>query len=603
MNFDHFDNYEVPDIFLCYPASRYVNGAPTHVVGCIPYCTDIEFVFNFSDISELRFRAVLDSDDTDLHSQVLYSYNMISRRMYIFIRDIGYFRIRDVSEVITESERYKNIEAESCEVELTERDILLFEDNSYIVTELIYGAIRSEGEDVRRVYPGVGYVVPQWGLTPSNIAEDVDPDLLPSELTPEEISAHERYIAYDNSEHNAYDFIIKNIQETYNCVVLFDIIRRRIRIIAQRNYIDEMQTSIHLTRHDVIREITSRDSNDSAVTVLAGYTGDGTSITAVNPTGDSFIYNLRGYIDWIPEIYQESSFRAKVYSWMNALEDKTENGARRRYYSQALNKARAMVDRTNAQAEVDRLKQLRSVYQRCKDNLNSSYGSLSCVDLYNDNIGSSDDYISVVNDSISQTVDAISTKILNITNTLLPAAEASVTAATQIISDADAIMLEIRDGTDALNHEDACAPRSRFSSSEFAILSSYFFYGSYTDSSLTINTESNNPEVERIHILDRLYDNTEYKMYEVSQSVPDFSVSTDSFIFISTFQKWTRELHTGAIINIEIGDGDVEKLHISSMTINYEDQSSSFTFSAAIRNNNARALFRDVFDGVTVKKR
>lgn len=602
ISFDYFDKYEQPDLILCYPASRYVGNAPTHTIGSIPFCSAIELNFNFNDISELRFRASIVDSESELYKMNAYTYNMLQKMMYIFVKDIGYFRIQDVSESITQSERYKDIEAQSCEVEFAERDIQSFDNGRYLITEMIYGELVAGTHSDR--YRGVKYVVPHWNLNAADINEDIDADLLPDDIS--QIDAYSRYITYEDSEHNAYDFMVKSLQDTFNCVFTFDIINRRIKVLKQSNYVAANKTAVHLSRQDVVREIITRESRDSAVTALAGYTGDGASITPINPTGDAYIYNFGEYIDWLPEFESGGqTFKAKVIGWTNDLNDNTNNGKRYQYLNFAKLKARQTVIMTNKNSEIERLESLVSVYRRCIDNLSASYAtdaSLSAVDLYNDDISDDSDKISVTANDIQQTIADIQSKIDDIigVNGSLAVAEAERDAAEGQVNYANNEMKKIREGT---GNNDACDPRFRFTDPEFKVLNTIMFMGTYTDNTLTMDTWSESPELDKIETLDLLYDNTKYKLYEISKSVLDFDVSTDSFIFISKFQKWTQELHTGAIINVEVNDGEVEQLHISSMTINYEDQSSSFTFSAAIRNNNARALFNDVFDGVTVKKR
>lgn len=569
MNFDKFERYDTPSMILCYPSSRFFNGAPTDTIGEIPFCSDNEFVFNFGDTSELNFRTKLVTTDSSLYKYNNYIYKQVQKKLYIFVPEIGYFRIEDVKETITEYESYKDVECVSCECEIAERFVPFFKDGSYLLIELLYG---------RQVpfYEGVGTSIPQWGLTAATMTDDIDGDLIPP--AGESDLPYRRYISFV-SDQNAYDFFLNTLQTTYGCVFSFDIINRKIKVYKTSNYINSAQTSVHLTRDDVVREIQINDSRNSVITALCGKTKNDDTFAAINPTGDSYIYDLSEYVEWLP-----SGLQQRVLTWMNNISTSEDS-----YYSNAITYAIQSRKIDEYDAEISRLETLRSVYQRCINNI-TNYENLSCVDVYNGELPYNDSSEMLVPAStVASTITVIQAQIDNVAAEIASQAAARASSVSSR-STAQSAMASIRAN---------CDPKQFFTEFEMLLLNTYIYPAAYTVENLSSDDSLDLNDIDRLEILEELYNQTKYKLNEINKPIPDFSITTDNFIFVIRFQKWTNQLKTGAIINVETGNNSVSKLFITSMTVNYGDHSSGFTFSNALRNNNARYLFRDVFEGIS----
>ena len=98
------------------------------------------------------------------------------------------------------------------------------------------------------------------------------------------------YRTFDMPDSNVYNFLMTDVQEAYECLVIFDIMTRTINIYDKNNYVNH--TSILLTKDDVIESIKMTTGTDNVFTALKVEGGGELDITDVNPLGTSVIYNF-----------------------------------------------------------------------------------------------------------------------------------------------------------------------------------------------------------------------------------------------------------------------------------------------------------------------
>lgn len=136
-----------------------------------------------------------------------------------------------------------------------------------------------------------------------------------------------RWRTFDNIDTNLYSFMMNTLQETYNCLFLFDTKEKKINVISASK--DVKILPIHLSFENLINSLSITELTDEVVTVLAGYGADNMSIAYVNPNGTDKIYNLDWLIRtgnmsdeladaWI-EYKNNTEFYQQVYSNLNTM--------------------------------------------------------------------------------------------------------------------------------------------------------------------------------------------------------------------------------------------------------------------------------------------
>ena len=71
----------------------------------------------------------------------------------------------------------------------------------------------------------------------------------------------------------------------------------------------------------------------------------------------------------------------------------------------------------------------------------------------------------------------------------------------------------------------------------------------------------------------------------------EFKIDVENFIFSKAFERWSDQLETGCLINVEIDTNDIAWLFLSNVTINYSDQTLSMTFGNRFNKFDPKALF------------
>jgi len=121
---------------------------------------------------------------------------------------------------------------------------------------------------------------------------DLMPDWSIGEVDKEFIG---RWRTFDNVDENLYGFMMNTLQESYNCLFLFDTKKKKINVkSAERS---TYKLPIYLSYQNLIKNVKITELSEDIVTALAGYgSGDEVNIRAVNPNGSNVIYNLDYFI-------------------------------------------------------------------------------------------------------------------------------------------------------------------------------------------------------------------------------------------------------------------------------------------------------------------
>ena len=511
----------------------------TRVIGEIVDKDNEELVINFNQTSQLSFRAyrVTTHDDTTENKIAKRVYENLKNRKAIFVEGIGYFIITEVKAPYKDGQYFKDVEATSAEVELQNK-MLPYIGEGYDEEGNINAM--SGTFAFRDLLTQLLTVTPKWTIG------EIDNKVSALYRTFDDISTDENVLA----------FMLEDMQEAYECVFTFDIINRKVNVYSQSNYVNN--TNIHLTKDDLINQLTVEEKSDDIYTVLeVDCDDDLIAFNAINPTGDSRLYDFTYYLDEM-----SSSLRTKVINFQNRIKDQMVEGRTNNYYYYATQKWQAFNNQMMAQCEVDKCDIQYEMYQKCYANLGSS-NSLSKLESDNDEIvaalkemdakyavENTDDYYSskriVSMGDIASTRSAIENSVVEIASERTTA-QRSVNTYKNQVATWDSRLAGVTTPFKAGNGSWA---NGYFTEAEFEELSDYISEGRYTDKYVIYTDDMN--WVERCEQLMDVYKRAREQMDRVSMPVSELNIDAEDFVFEEKFKEFTDELDVGKFVHIEI---------------------------------------------------
>lgn len=596
VKYDALNRFEHPALTLCNPGSVYNNGTLSNAVGILTDISDDENVFNFNATSEFNFRiSKLRREDDEETAHVFKMYKAVQNRRLIFVENVGYFMITNVEDGFDGNNHFKDVKAQSIDIEIAQKMIPFIDDGTYRFSS-------DETTNTKGLLETIVETLPLWtiGEVDSTVAakyrtfEDVDTSL------------------------NCLGFFLENMQDAYECIFLFDIIHRTINVYSQDNYVHE--TSIHITKEDLINNLEVRENADDLYTAITVRGNDeNVTIGAINPLGANTIYNFSYYLSWMTP-----ALSAKVSAWQAAVDD-----ARDSYCNTNLQYYTLLEQANTYQLELQKYETQLTMYRRCRDNIVAESG-LDTVASYNSVIVSSggtpivsewkagetytagqivtygaNDYV-VLSTHVSQEgaePDDGSTyyayaeivDVLAAIDNLIALCESGYDNTNTLLDGVNENLSTYRSQIDGVR--ESLRMTSYFTEEELEELNNYIFEGSYSDEYVTItDIMSYSEKFEQMKVL---YDRAAMRLERVSQPTQEFDVDTENFIFVKDFEHWSEQLETGCLINVELDTDDIALLFLSSITINYEDRSLNLTFGNRFNKFDAKALFDDMLGNIS----
>ena len=323
-NFNYYRQVESPTMYLCNPDGRflYTIEASNRIL-----------TLRFNDLSEITFTV------NSAHIDKI-AYGLIKRRRLIFLDNIGWFQIGAVTEDTSGDVSTKNVTAYSSQIVLQERN-LMTEDR-------VYTFINTNDLEDDQYDPGdpsampsvIGQLCKQAGVKLGNMVLAAEPPTITSDLgdwtivwvtpsvrfssqgikddetgynglyTPssDDKNANPCRSFTENSDQNAYDFIINEVEKAFNVVFEFDFLHHAICV---RDFSEvNVPTDIFISFENVANTMSINEQTDDLVTVME-VNGDGLDIANVNPMGSNYVANFEYYM-------KEKSEDGKVdYPWMS----------------------------------------------------------------------------------------------------------------------------------------------------------------------------------------------------------------------------------------------------------------------------------------------
>lgn len=552
VRYSSLNRLETPKFTLCNPGSVYDNGAISNVVGILADHESEEIIFNFNALSELNFRVnkVVRTDaDDNAHAASLY--RAIQNRRLIFVDDIGYFMITNIKDGFDNGAHYKDITAQSIDVEIQQKMIPYIADGTYrFVTD--------DTETQKGIMETIVEVLPLWkiGHIDDTVAkryrtfEDVDTSL------------------------NCLSFLMDNVQDAYECIFVFDAINRVINVYDQTGYVN--QTDIHLTKEDVINSIDITENADDLYTAISVMGDENVTIAPINPTGNNVIYNFKYYLDWM-----SPNLREKVKAWEKAISDVFDE-----YYNLNLQYYNKLQSANDLKMDSQKYATQVTMYERCRNNIVAE-SNTSLVGEYNKVIVENGGTPIEVYEEIADTIAYI--------DDLIAQCESRQ-------ENVDALLREANKEANALHNQitkiqGEVSINNFFTASEYSELGHYIFEGSYTDEYVTVTDIMSYSE--KFSQMKILYDRAKARLNRVSQPTQEFSIDAENFIFIKEFKHWSEQLETGCLINVELDTDDIAALFLSNITINYYDHTLSMTFGNRFNKFDPRSLFENVLGDIS----
>ena len=555
VRYDSLNRFETPLLTLCNPGSvRQSDGTLTNAVGILTDVSDMEGVLNFNETSELNFRVSLirrDDEEEDAHAYAMYQ--SVKNRRLLFAENIGYFTIVNIEEDKSEDGVYKDVKAKSIDIEIAQKMIPYIENNTYRFSS----TTGSKG-----LLETIVETLPLWTIG------EVDESIAEKYRTFEDV----------DTSLNCLAFFLENMQDAYECIFVFDTTNRIINVYSQDNYV--VETNIHITRDDLIKNLDIREDADDLYTAITVRGSDeAVTIGSINPLGANTIYDFTYYLSWMTP-----ALSAKVREWQDivAVQQVAYREKNLQYYTQ-LNRA------SEIQHEMDRLASQITMYKRCRANIIAE-SNTDIVASYNaailDGGGSNADIIQISSDIAATLADI--DELIATCQSNYDAASYSLTAVNYSVNSYKQQIEEVR-GVYSLT--------SYFTESELEELNNYIFEGSYTDEYVTIT--DNMTYSERFEQMQTLYDRAVMRLARVSAPTQEFDVDTENFIFSKDFEEWSEQLETGCLINVELEQDDVALLFLSCITINYEDKSLKLTFGNRFNKFDNKSLFNDMLGDIS----
>lgn len=543
VRFDSLNRFEIPTFYVCNPGCVYENNTLTNVLGCISGTSDEELIMNFNTTSELNMRVhKIHTQDPEEDAYIQNIYKALQNRRLIFIEDVGFFVITNVVDGYEAGLHYKDIQAASCEYELGNRVLPYIEDGTYKFTDLLEKIVSS---------------LPVWKIG------EVNGDIANKYRTFEDVSV----------EQNALAFMLEDMQDAYECIFEYDCVRRLINVYDQNAYV--RQTSIHLTKDDLINSVEITENSDDLYTAISVQGDENLNISPVNPLGTNVIYNFDYYLDWMSH-----NLREKVVAWQDLVRSKLDI-----YHDLNLDYYSGLTEKTGYSSELSKLEIQLTMYQRCMDNIVAS-GSTVTVKSYNEVIEKNGGVPVGAQNEIAATLSEIDKCISDVRKKI-----ADTESAIEEVSGSQASIL---DKINAIHDEVSIL--SYFTDTEYSELCNYIFEGNYTDEHITVTGSMTYDE--RFRQMKTLYDRAAMRLERVSSPTQEFDLDVENFIFSKKFEAWSNELETGSLINVELDINDIAALFLSNITVNYDDKKLTMTFGNRFNRFDPKSMFNDVLGDI-----
>ena len=297
MGFDKFGMPEKPVLTLAYPQGR--------ELGQIGNYTDFNFDPVFRSYSSISFKFPYSKNNADL-------YDKVCNQMRVKTEELGEFIIASCEEENTGTERYKQITANSSEVQMCRRKVNLLNG-----TYIFWGNSQSENDESLLGRLICDYL-PTWTI--GEISADLK----------------NKWRTFDVPDATLYDFLMNEVSEAYECIFVFDTIGRKINAYTTEEAVHD--SDIYVGYGNFLKSEKIEEISEEITTVMSCYGGEGVNIASVNPLGSVFLYNFDHFKPMMSE-----SLSHHLGIWERAI--KENEGIYKEYVTQLKQKNKELINK------------------------------------------------------------------------------------------------------------------------------------------------------------------------------------------------------------------------------------------------------------------
>lgn len=541
ITFDYFDLGEIPDFILCNPDKKEL-----YSLGGISERT---LSVKFNALSEVSFRADQYIDDIKME---YYSF-LVNKRLINVIssgESVGYFMITDVKETDDGIAKYKEITAQSLEIEMASKKLVAYMSGS--------GLTDADGKTIYEPVPvtlahllddlidgidtsGSKTYIPGWTRT----------QLIPGQTAPypEYDTIGNRSRSFDISEKTVYDFLMTDLEREYGCVFHFDTVNKEILVFSPEWAITP--TDIFISHNNLIKELSIQEVTDELATSLNVIGGNSLDIRYINPLGNNNIYRFNYFknTDWMSQ-----SLISAIDAWENKI---ISSSATYCFYT------KTMLDKTDEEQHYNTLVEISS-------------GSLAALETK----------LQVLTDNGQDTTEVehqieIVEEELQENTTLRDLAHQSVlsyqTLAKNIVNNV------------------SLTNTANFTQNQYLELQPFIIESSFVDDNITITSLTSNSSV--YEKADRLYRSASAVLLKMSEPKYIFEVDLVNFMQIKEFQVFRDQISIGAEITVELEEGNAISVILLQMDMNFDDPNDfKMVFGNRLRMDDESFKFSDLMN-------
>lgn len=622
--FDYNGRYEIPDMTLCNPNKQ--------EIALITDVKDLKLTLRFLNCSELSFTAYSEINGTKNQY-----FSKLEKNRLIHVNGFGYFVINDYEQDYENKIYSKNITAYSAEFLLNNKGINLTFVTTPTDSTKVYSKSYKFWDELDRyssqpvsLLGNLLLIAPQWkvGYISSSLWN--------------------QYRSFSETSDGLYGFLNKTVSESCSALFVFDYENYQVNAYDTTEIVKK--TDIIMTFDNLLKNAQIQELNNDVYTVLNVKGAENLSIARINPLGTKQIFKLDYYVgsldeesdnyyqkynDWI----EDNDLKFKVLDWQKKVKELMENSDEEGSYGyllekqNELNKLKLAQDAKyndaktqnesaqmllsnyldNQDIKTDSKKTTKYNYYKKKQyayeyNMNVYKAGGTLYDTKNEELFDSDSELGQPNGEIVYTTVPIPPQI----NT-----NYAIDAISSKIEEIEKSREEI---VKTYGYE------YYFTSEERTALEPFIREGEYQDSTFIITDSMNIPDysdgdtyVETTNGIKQIKDLTDkdtiidanyiarqllesgYKKME-TVSVPSFSFSIDAvnFFFLEKFKKFSGQMQFGAVINVELEEGEWVYPYFQEVVIDYENPDSfSLTFGNRFRMSNAEWTWDELHNSTT----
>ncbi|SEU08070.1 hypothetical protein SAMN05443270_2998 [Lacrimispora sphenoides] len=524
VKFDAYNRPVVPRVFLSYPNKKLI---------CQLNAKSKSSVLYIVGVSQFKFSIYKYHEKIENQG-----YDDISVGKYIWLEDVGWYRITDISEKTDGGNPYREITCYDLSYELKQ---------TYLTS---FGSMGTEDDEQGGLDRYAIYDANDKLHSIAHIFMDKNPGWKFKHIDPA-ISKNRR--SFDNDSVTSYDFLTGDVSETFECIFVFDSNDRSVSVYKAENIGKEV--SIALSFRNLVKELNitwNEDDIKTALYVTGGNDASGTalSIASVNPGGNNYITNFSYF-------YNDMSVTLK-----NKLEE----------YYQRMESSKGLISTALSQLKTlqDELDSLNNKIPTDESSTNwSQYGLVGLKAKSN----TYKEQMSVLTDKrnsdpVAQTQYNNYNTLWNAVNTEITVRQSQITAKEGQIkakqTEAQSYVVKINEILgEELYHE----------------LQPFVREDNLCDNSYIAT--STMTEAEILEMKQDLYNHGAEELNRVCYPQFDMEVNSVNFPVLFKYKEWTDQLQLGDILAIKYSDDEFLKARLLKMEIDWEDFSKfKLTFSS-----------------------